>query len=89
MSEVMTLPGVDVLAQEGVVYFTFFTPEFNHNVAQMPVWAWATFAYLKATRTARLRWWGMLGLAAGVCALTKYASIVWRQLSPAGVLTSR
>ncbi len=28
-----------VLAQEGVVYFTFFTPEFNHNVVLLPLWA--------------------------------------------------
>ena len=28
-----------VLAQEGVVYFTIFTPEFNHNVVLLPLWA--------------------------------------------------
>ena len=28
-----------VLAQEGVLYFTFFTPEFNHNVVLLPLWA--------------------------------------------------
>jgi 4-amino-4-deoxy-L-arabinose transferase-like glycosyltransferase len=28
-----------VLAQEGVLYFTIFTPEFNHNVVLLPLWA--------------------------------------------------
>jgi Dolichyl-phosphate-mannose-protein mannosyltransferase len=28
-----------VLAQECVLYFTFFTPEFNHNVVLLPLWA--------------------------------------------------
>jgi 4-amino-4-deoxy-L-arabinose transferase-like glycosyltransferase len=60
----------------GVYYFSIPTPEWNHNVAQMPVWAWASFAYLKAIRTSRWRWWAMLGLAAGVAVLTKYASAV-------------
>ena len=58
----------------GVYYFSIPTPEFNHNVAQMPVWAWATLAYYKALETRRLRWWALLGLAAGAAVLTKYAS---------------
>ena len=28
-----------VLAQQGVLYFTIFTPEFNHNVVLLPLWA--------------------------------------------------
>jgi hypothetical protein len=28
-----------VLAQTGVVYFTIFTPEFNHYVILLPLWA--------------------------------------------------
>ncbi len=39
----------------GVYYFSIPTPEFNHNVAQMPVWAAATFAYCKTLKTRRLR----------------------------------
>jgi len=67
---------IATLLLAGVYYFSIPTPEWNHNVAQMPVWAWASFAYLKAIRTARLRWWAMLGLACGVAVLTKYASAV-------------
>jgi 4-amino-4-deoxy-L-arabinose transferase-like glycosyltransferase len=67
---------IATLLLAGVYYFSIPTPEWNHNVAQMPVWAWASFAYLKAIRTGRWRWWAMLGLACGVAVLTKYASAV-------------
>jgi 4-amino-4-deoxy-L-arabinose transferase-like glycosyltransferase len=67
---------IGTLLLSGVYYFSIPTPEFNHNVAQMPVWAFASFAYFKASTGGRLRWWAMLGLAAGVAVLTKYASAV-------------
>ena len=73
----------------GVYYFSIPTPEFNHNVAQMPVWAWATLSYFKALRTARLRWWAMLGLAGGVAVLTKYASAVLFLAMLAHLLSTR
>src|SRR5580698_8298889 len=67
---------IGTLLLVGVYYFSIPTPEWNHNIAQMPVWAWASFAYLKAIRNGRWRWWAMLGLACGVAVLTKYASAV-------------
>lgn len=67
---------IATLLLAGVYYFSIPTPEFNHNVAQMPVWAWATYAYYKALQTGRLRFWAMLGLAAGIAVLTKYAAAV-------------
>jgi 4-amino-4-deoxy-L-arabinose transferase-like glycosyltransferase len=73
----------------GIYYFSIPTPEFNHNVAQMPVWAWAVFSYYKALRTARLRWWAMLGLACGVAVLTKYASAVLFLAMLAHLLSTR
>lgn len=60
----------------GVYYFSIPTPEFNHNVAQMPVWAFAAYAYTKALRSNGLRWWALLGLAGGIALLTKYASAI-------------
>lgn len=65
-----------VLLLAGVYYFSVPTPEFNHNVAQMPIWALAAFAYYKALKEARLRWWALLGLAGGLAVLTKYAAAV-------------
>lgn len=81
------LAGTLLLA--GVYYFSLPTPEFNHNVAQMPVWAWATLAYWKALKTGALRWWAMLGLAAGVALLTKYASAVLLIAMLAHLLSTR
>jgi hypothetical protein len=73
----------------GVYYFSIPTPEWNHNVAQMPVWAWATYSYLLAIRTGRWRWWAMLGLACGVAVLTKYASAVLFLAMLAHLLSTR
>jgi 4-amino-4-deoxy-L-arabinose transferase-like glycosyltransferase len=63
---------VGTLLLTGIYYFSIPTPEFNHNVAQMPIWAAASFFYFKAWKTRQLRWWLALGLAAGLGLLTKY-----------------
>jgi len=57
-----------------VYFFSLPTPEFNHNVAQMPIWAAASFAYYKSVDTRRLAWWILLGALGGLALLTKYAS---------------
>ena len=58
----------------GVYYFSVPTPEFNHNVAQMPLWAAASVAYYKAWRTGALKWWIALGVASGLGLLAKYST---------------
>lgn len=63
---------VGTLLLAGVFYFSWPTPEFNHNVAQMPAWAWATFFYLRAFTTNRWVDWLGLGGACAVAVLTKY-----------------
>jgi 4-amino-4-deoxy-L-arabinose transferase-like glycosyltransferase len=57
-----------------VYFFSLPTPEFNHNVAQMPIWTAACFAYYKSVETRRLSWWLLLGALSGTALLTKYAS---------------
>ena len=57
-----------------VYYFSIPTPEFNHNVAQMPLWAAATYFYYLAITSRGLRWWLLLGAVCGLAMLTKYAS---------------
>jgi 4-amino-4-deoxy-L-arabinose transferase-like glycosyltransferase len=59
-----------------VYYFSIPTPEFNNNIAQLPLWALAALSYYEALRSAKLRWWSLLGLAAGLGGLTKYSMIV-------------
>ena len=57
-----------------IYYFSIPTPEFNHNVAQMPLWAAAVYAYYKAITERRALWWLLLGVVGGAALLTKYAS---------------
>jgi hypothetical protein len=64
------------LLTAGVYYFSIPTPEFNHNVAQMPLWAAAIYAYHGAISERRMGWWLMLGFTCGLALLTKYASAI-------------
>jgi 4-amino-4-deoxy-L-arabinose transferase-like glycosyltransferase len=58
----------------GVYYFSIPTPEFNHGIAQLPLWAAAIFFYYKALQTRAPAWWLALGLAAGLGMLAKYST---------------
>lgn len=57
----------------GVVFYTRPALEFNHNIAQMPIWAALGFHLLAALQDGRLRHWLALGLWAGLGLLTKYS----------------
>ena len=54
------------LLLSGVLYFSWVSPEFNHNVLQMPFWTGVIFALWRARRTGFTGWWALVGaLAAG------------------------
>ena len=54
------------LLLSGVLYFSWVSPEFNHNVLQMPFWAGAVLSLWRARETGGNHWWALLGaLAAG------------------------
>lgn len=57
----------------GVAFYTHPALEFNHNIAQMPLWAALVWCMLAALQTGRLRTWLMLGVLAGLGMLTKYS----------------
>ncbi len=67
---------VGTLLLVGVYYFSWPTPEFNHNVAQMPFWAAAAYLFHRAVREDRLIWWLTLGAVAGAGLLVKYSMAV-------------
>lgn len=67
---------VGTLLLVGVYYFSIPTPEFNHNVAQMPVWAAACLCYFRALQTGKMGWWLALGAVAGLGLLAKYSAAV-------------
>lgn len=59
----------------GVVYYVYPSLEFNHNVAQFPIWAGLYLVfYLSLTRN-RLSDWLLLGVLGGLGMLTKYSVI--------------
>lgn len=67
---------VAVLIIDGLHYFTFTAPKFNHDVAQLPFWALAGYAYWAALRHGRIAHWVLLGLAVGVAVWAKYFVVV-------------
>jgi 4-amino-4-deoxy-L-arabinose transferase-like glycosyltransferase len=67
---------VAVLIVDGLHYFTFTAPKFNHDVAQLPFWALAGFSYWAALREGRMLHWLMLGCAVGLALWSKYFVVV-------------
>ena len=65
---------VSVALTSTVFYYHWPTPEFNHNVLQIPLWALVTLAAWRAVTQHRLYWWFILGLSAGALLWTKYSS---------------
>ncbi len=69
-----------VLAQEGVVYFTFFTPEFNHNVVLLPIWAalgLAAYRVFFPSEQRQVLPWIWLGVLAALGMLGKYTTALF------------
>ncbi len=71
---------VAVLFIDGLHYFTFTAPKFNHDVIQLPFWALTGFAYWAALRHGRTLHWLLLGLGVGMGLWAKYFFVV--QVAP-------
>jgi hypothetical protein len=67
---------VSVLIIDGMHYFNFTSPKFNHDVIQLPFWALAGLAFLRALQTGRLHWWALLGVAIGGALWAKYFVVI-------------
>ena len=65
---------VATLLTSSIFYYHWPTPEFNHNVLQMPLWALATLFAWRAVATQKLLYWLVLGLIAGAMVWTKYSA---------------
>lgn len=64
---------IGTLLTMGVAYYTRPALEFNHNIAQMPIWAALGWCMAAALQGGRLRRWALLGAVAGLGLLTKYS----------------
>jgi 4-amino-4-deoxy-L-arabinose transferase-like glycosyltransferase len=67
---------VALLIVDGLHYFNFTAPKFNHDVMQLPFWALAGFAFHRALSTGRLLFWVLLGLALGGAFWSKYFVVI-------------
>jgi 4-amino-4-deoxy-L-arabinose transferase-like glycosyltransferase len=67
---------VAVLIIDGLHYFTFTAPKFNHDVIQLPFWALTGYAYWAALRHGRLVHWTLLGFGMGMALWAKYFIVV-------------
>jgi 4-amino-4-deoxy-L-arabinose transferase-like glycosyltransferase len=67
---------VAVFIIDGLHYFTFTAPKFNHDVVQLPFWALAGYAYWAALRRGRMLHWLLLGFAVGMAFWAKYFVLV-------------
>jgi 4-amino-4-deoxy-L-arabinose transferase-like glycosyltransferase len=65
-----------ILIIDGLHYFNFTAPKFNHDVIQLPFWALAGLAFHGALRTGRLGYWAVLGLALGFAFWAKYFVVI-------------
>lgn len=65
-----------VLIIDGLHFFNFTAPKFNHDVIQLPFWALAGLSFHGALRTGRLGQWALLGVALGLAFWAKYFVIV-------------
>ena len=61
-----------VLIIDGLHFFNFTAPKFNHDVVQLPFWALAGLSFHGALRTGHLGHWAALGVALGLGFWAKY-----------------
>jgi 4-amino-4-deoxy-L-arabinose transferase-like glycosyltransferase len=65
-----------VLIIDGLHFFNFTAPKFNHDVVQLPFWALAGLAFHGALRKGGLGHWALLGIALGCAFWAKYFVVV-------------
>ncbi|WP_201526070.1 glycosyltransferase family 39 protein [Psychrobacter frigidicola] len=58
-----------------VIYYSYPSLEFNHNVAQFPIWVGLYLVFYQALTRSRLTDWLLLGVLGGLGMLTKYSVI--------------
>ena len=82
---------VATLLTSSIFYYHWPTPEFNHNVLQIPLWAMVTLFAWRAVNSHKLVYWVALGVIAGATVWTKYSAgillfwvFLWLLVTPAG-----
>ena len=63
---------LSILAIEGIVFYTFETPQFNVNICQIPLWIGTIFFFFKSIKYNKITDWIFTGCLAALGFLTKY-----------------
>src|SRR5215470_9756719 len=71
-----TAAAASVFIIDGLHFFNFTAPKFNHDVVQLPFWALAGLSFHGALRTGRLGHWIAMGVALGLAFWAKYFVII-------------
>lgn len=58
------------------LYYQLWAVSFNHNVIQIPLWAWCITLFYQASQSSRIRDWIALGITFGFALLAKYTAIL-------------
>jgi 4-amino-4-deoxy-L-arabinose transferase-like glycosyltransferase len=67
---------IAILIIDGLHYFQYTAPKFNHDVIQLPFWALAGYAFHAALKRGKLGHWLLLGFAFGGALWAKYFVLV-------------
>ena len=65
-----------VLIIDGIHFLNISSVKFNHNVIELPLWAFAGFAFCAALRRQGLRYWILLGVMLGLALWAKYFVVI-------------
>ena len=57
-----------------LLFCNLYSPDFNHNVVQMPVWALTIACFYWAVSTSKLAWWMAFGASLALTTLAKYSA---------------
>ena len=64
------------LTPQFIFYYNVTSPEFNVNMPLLLLWPAAALFFVRAYRHDRIRDWILLGVASGLCMLSKYISLL-------------
>jgi len=60
----------------GIAFYAWPTPEFNHNIAETPLWAALPWALWHAVERRRLVWWVLVGVFAAAGLYAKLSTVL-------------
>ena len=63
---------LSVLLLEAVYYYNYTSPEFRHDVLQLPIWALTVLFLWRSLNSGRIGYWLLCGVMVGLGLLTKY-----------------